>query len=378
MDVRLSDEERWFQQSVRSLLDKELAPRVETWEEREEFPRDILPLLGAQGFLGVGFPQEHGGAGLGHVAVAILSEELARVAGGVSSSVLTHMISARIIADVGTAVQRERYLLPALRGDILCGIAVTEPNHGSNVAGIETVARAQDGGYRLDGSKMFITNATQGDLMVVAAKTDRGRGRKGISLFLVDRHTPGYQPGAKLRKLGWHTSDTAPITLDGCWVSADCLLGEENRGFYHIMKGFAFERIIMAGMSVGHAQAAYEDAREYAKSRLQFDRPISQYQAVRFKLVDMYAAITAARQLTYWAASRADAGEPAPDDAALAKLYASEVATRVAADAVQIHGGYGFMREYRVSRIYRDVKILTIGGGTSEIQREIVAKRLGL
>ena len=378
MDVGFSDEERWFQQSVRSFLDKELAPSIEVYEEREEFPRDILPKLGAQGFLGVGFPEDLGGSGLGHVGVAILSEELARVAGGASSSVLTHMISARMIADVGTAPQRARYAAPAVRGEILCGIAVTEPNHGSDVAGIETVATEERGGYRLDGAKMFITNARLCEVMVVAAKTDRGRGRKGISLFLVERDNPGYQPGAKLKKLGWHTSDTAPITLDNCWIPKDHLLGREHEGFYHIMKGFAYERIIMAGMGVGHAQAAYEDALEYAKGRVQFDRPISQHQAIRFKLVDMYADITAARQVMFWAASRADRGEPAPQDAALAKLYASEVASRVAAEAVQIHGGYGFMREYRVSRIYRDVKVLTIGGGTSEIQREIIAKRLGL
>ncbi len=378
MDVRFSDEERWFQQGVRAFLDKELAPRIDVLEENEEFPADLLPKLGAQGFLGVGFPDDVGGSGLGHVGVAILSEELARVAGGVSSSVLTHMIAARIIADVGTREQRTRYVVPAVQGQILCGIAVTEPNHGSNVAGIETVAHPDGEGYRLQGAKMFITNARLCDVMVVAAKTDRARGRKGISLFLVNRDNPGYQPGGKLRKLGWHTSDTAPVSLDGCVVGADALLGRRDEGFYHIMRGFAFERIDMAGMSVGHAQVAYEDAVAYARERVQFDRPIASYQAIRFKLVDMYAAITAARQLTYWAAARADQGDPAPEDAALAKLYASEVAIQVAGDAVQIHGGAGFMRESRVSRIYRDVKILTIGGGTSEIQREIIAKRLGL
>jgi alkylation response protein AidB-like acyl-CoA dehydrogenase len=378
MDVSFSDEERWFQQSIRSFLEKELAPNIDAYEEREEFPREILPKLGAQGFLGVGFPDDVGGSGLGHVGVAILSEEIARIAGGVASSVLTHMIAARVITEVGTPTQRARYAAPAIRGDILCGIAVTEPNHGSNVAGIETVATEERGGYRLDGAKMFITNARLCNVMVVAAKTDRSRGRKGISLFLVARDNPGYQPGAKLKKLGWHTSDTAPVTLDNCWVPKDHLLGHEHEGFYHVMKGFAYERIIMAGMGVGQAQAAYEDALEYAKVRVQFDRRISEYQAIRHKLVDMYASITAARQVMFWAASRADRGEPTPEDAALAKLYASEVATRVAGDAVQIHGGYGFMREYRVSRIYRDVKVLTIGGGTSEIQREIIAKSLAL
>jgi len=377
IDFELTSEQILLQQTIRAFLAAELAPFVDEFEEREEFPVDILPKLGELGALSLGFPQAIGGEG-GHVEVAILTEEIAALAGGACSSIMTHMIGAKIISEFGSDVQKEKYLPRALAGELMTAIAITEPDHGSDVAGIQTTARKENAGYTLRGQKMFITNATHAGVFMVMATTDPGSRKDGISMFLVDGGAAGLEVGPKLRKLGWHTSDTAPIHLDDVAVPLDNLLGRPGGGFEQLSQGFVFERVIMAAMAVGAARAALGDALLYARERQQFGRAIKDFQVIRHALADLATQVEAARWLTYRAAWAADRNPKDPAPAAMAKLFTSETAVHVADRAVQIFGGAGFMNEVRVSRIYRDVKVLTIGGGTSEIMRSIVAKSLDL
>ena len=377
MDFQLDDEQVMLRDTIRSFLDKELTPRIDELEERKQYPIELLPKLGELGVLGLGFPEELGGFG-GHLEVALLTEELAAVAGGYCSGTMTHCIGAKVIAEYGSPEQIERYVGPALAGELMTAIAISEPAHGSDVASIETTARRSNGGWVLNGQKMFITNATHADVFMVMATTDRAEGRNAISMFLVDRDTPGLEVGRPLSKLGWHTSDACPVHLDDCEIPEGAVLGVLGEGFRQLMQGFVFERVIMAAMGVGAGRAALEDALQYARERIQFGRPIAEFQAVRHQLAQMATELEAARMLTYKAAWDADRDPNASGSAAMAKLYATEVACRIAERAVQIFGGAGFMNEVRVSRIYRDVKVLTIGGGTSEIMRSIIARSLQL
>jgi alkylation response protein AidB-like acyl-CoA dehydrogenase len=376
-EISLTDEQLMLQDTIRTVLAKELAPIVDEYETKAKFPSQILPTLGALGLLGLGFPAEVGGAG-GYVEVAVLAEELAAVAGGVCSGVMTHCIGSKIIASFGSVEQRARYLQTALVGQLVTAIAITEPDHGSDVGGLETTATRTENGWRLRGQKMFITNASHADVFMVMATTDRGKGKAGITMFLVERDTPRVNVGEPLKKLGWHSSDTCPVYLDDCEVPADALLGTPGRGFEQLTEGFVFERVIMAAMGVGAGRAALDDAITYAKERRQFGRRIADFQVIKHQLADLAVQLVAARLLTHHAAMAADVNPRNEVPAAMAKLFATEVASRIAERAVQIHGGMGFMDEVRVSRIYRDVKVLTIGGGTSEIMRSIVSRSLGL
>ena len=377
MDFELSAEQVLIRDMIRCFVRKELEPIVDRYEKEASFPVYLLPALGELGLLGLGFPEECGGTG-GHVEVALLTEELARVAGGFCSGVMTHCIGAKIIARFGNADQCRRFLVPALSGRDVCAIAITEPDHGSDVAGLRTMAVRDGNTWRIRGNKMFITNASHADVFMVMCRTGPDRGKNGISMLLVEKGTPGLTVDRPLHKLGWHTSDTCPVHFEDCVVPAESLLGVEGRGFQQLMEGFVFERVIMAAMGVGAAQCAVDDALTYSQERTQFGQPISRFQAIRHRLADMATEVEAARQMTYWAAWQADRDPRKSGPAAMAKLFATEVATRVAGQAVQIYGGMGFMEETRVARVYRDVKILTIGGGTSEVMRSIIAKDLGI
>jgi acyl-CoA dehydrogenase/citronellyl-CoA dehydrogenase len=329
--------------------------------------------LGKLGYLGLSFPADFGGAG-GNLEVAILTKELARVAGGLCSGVLTHCIGAKLIAQYGTKDQMDRFLRPALAGQAICAIAITEPDHGSDVAGIETQAVRSGEEWRIRGQKMFITNASHADVFVAVCRAGQGSGKDGLSLFLVERGAEGLVVDPPLRKLGWHTSDTAPVHFDDCPVPAENLLGEEGHGFSQLMEGFVFERVIMAAMGLGAAEGALDAAVRYARERAQFGRPISAFQAIRHRLADMMTDVEAIRHMTYWSAWSADRGPGAARQAAMAKLFSSETAPRVVSQAVQIFGGAGYMEDSLVARLYRDSRVLSIGGGTSDIMRSVVAR----
>ena len=376
----LDDEHRVFQEVCRAFVQREVLPRVKDAEETGVFPADLWASLGKHGFLGIGYPEALGGSGTPDtLAIAIFSEELAHSSGGMA---VTPLVSAYMatphLARHGTPDQLQTYLRPLIAGTRVAAIAVTEPGAGSDVAGIATVAHRVEGGYRLRGSKMFITNGGIADVLVVAAKTDPGAGHRGVTLFLVERDQPGFTVGRALVKMGWHASDTRELVFDDCFVPDSQVLGEVGRGFYQIMESFQLERVVLAAMGVGLAQAAFDDALAYARERTAFGQAIGKYQAIRHRLAEMATEVQSARLLTYFAATCLDAGDHAEEAVAMAKLHTARVANRVADDAVQIFGGYGFIEETRVAMHYRDARILRIGGGTDEIQLEILAKRLGL
>ncbi|MGN6562734.1 MAG: acyl-CoA dehydrogenase family protein [Thermomicrobiales bacterium] len=376
----LDEAHQVFQDVCRAFVTREVLPRVKEAEETETFPHDLWASLGRNGFLGIGYPEDLGGSGAPDaLAIAIFSEELARSSGGMAvTPLVSAYMAAPHLARHGTPEQQETYLRPIIAGTKVAAIAVTEPGAGSDVAGITTFARPVTGGYRLRGSKIFITNGGTADVLVVAAKTDPAAGHRGVTMFLVERDDPGFGVGRALVKMGWHASDTRELIFDDCFVPEHRVLGAVGRGFYQIMESFQLERIVLAGMGVGLAQAAFDDALAYAHDRTAFGQALGKFQAIRHRLGEMLTEIQTARLLTYFAATRLDAGDHADEAVAMAKLHTARVANRVADAAVQIFGGYGFIEETRVAMHYRDARILRIGGGTDEIQLEILAKRLGL
>lgn len=376
MEFALSPDQKRLQNTIRRVLQRELRPLVREYESREAFPVHLLPTLGEAGLLSLSFPPQYGGRG-GHLEVALLTEEIARLAGGVCSGVLTHCIGARIIFRFGTPQQIERFLMPALQGSKVCAIAITEPDHGSDVAGLETEAVREGDSWRLRGHKMFITGATHADIFIVMCRTGQP-GKHGISMVLVEKDSPGLIVDAPLKKLGWHSSDTTPVHFDDCLVPAENLLGLEGRGFYQQMEGFIFERVIMAAMGVGASQCALDGALSCTRVRGPADQNQPRSSTIGQRLADMATQVEIARLLTYWAARRADQDSGATREAAAAKLFASEVALRVAAQSVGVLGGAGLLTVTDVARVWSDVNILTIGGGTSEIMRNIIARTLGL
>ena len=376
----LDDDHRAFQEVCRTFVDREVKPLVREAEESATFPPSLWPGMAAAGLLGVGHPEEHGGTGGGVLALAILSEELARACGGIAiTPLVSSYMAAPHLARFGSEEQKRDYLAPVLRGEKVAAIAVTEPGAGSDVAGLSTRATRADGGWKLRGSKMFITNAGLADVMIVAARTDPDSRHAGISTFLVHRDEEGMTLGAPLEKLGWHSSDTREVFFEDCYVDDSRLLGSEGRGFQQIMEAFQVERTVLAGMSIGLAEAALQDAVEYARERTAFGEPIARFQALRHRLAEMRTSVEAARLITYQAAARFDNGHPeAATTVAMAKLYAARVAGDVVDGALQIFGGYGFIEETPIAMHYRDARILRIGGGTDEVQLEILAKRMGL
>ena len=366
-----------FQRVVRGFVDREVRPVVDEAERAGRPPRSLWKAWGAAGLLGLGIDEADGGTGGDALAITLFAEEMARASGGLAvSALVSGYMAAPHIAAYGTAEQRAKYLPAIAAGTSIAAIAVTEPGAGSNVAGMTTRAEATADGFALSGTKMFITNGGIADVTIVAARTG-GPGHGGITTFLVETGTPGLSVGEPLRKLGWHGSDTREVVLDGCVVPADAVLGEQNRGFHQIMERFQLERVVLAAMGLGHAAECLAAATEYARERQVFGGPLLALQTIRHRLAAMTVELEAARLLTYQAAARLDSGHPdAPRSVAIAKYHAAIAASRIVDDALQLFGGSGYLEETPVARHYRDVRILRIGGGTDEIQLEVLAKDL--
>jgi alkylation response protein AidB-like acyl-CoA dehydrogenase len=377
MDFRLTDEQEILRRTVREFAEAEIGPHVLEWDEAQHFPMELLPKLAALGLTGIQFPEEYGGAAMSAVDYCICIEELARVCPAIALSVAAHngLCSAHI-ALFGTDEQRRRYLPRLVQGDVLGAWGLTEASAGSDAAGMRTTAVREGSDWVINGSKNFITHGSIGGLMVVIAVTDRAKGHRGISAFIVERGAPGMSAGKKENKLGMRASDTSEVVFEGCRVPASQLLGQEGEGFINTLQVLDAGRIGIAALSVGLAQGAYDAARRYAKERRQFGQPIAAFQAIQWKLADNAVRIEAARLLTYRAAYLKDRGVRMTKESSMAKLFASEIAVRAADDCVQIHGGYGFVKDYPAEKYFRDVKLLTIGEGTSEIQRLVIARQL--
>jgi hypothetical protein len=377
MDFRLSEEQQLLRRAVREFAETEMRPHVMEWDEAQHFPMDLLPKLASQGLMGVTYDERYGGAGMSAVDYCICIEELARVCPAIALSVAAHNgLCTSHISMFGNEVQKEQYLPRLVRGEVLGAWALTEAGAGSDAAGMRTTAARQGSCWVINGAKTFITHGRIGGVMVVMAVTDRACGSRGISAFIVEHGTPGMSAGKKENKLGMRASDTSEVIFENCRVPVANLLGDEGQGFINTLQVLDSGRIGIAALAVGLAQGAYEAARNYAKERRQFGQPIAGFQAIQWKLADSATRIEAARLLTYRAAYLRDQGSRMTREASMAKLFASETAVKAADDCVQIHGGYGFVKDYPAEKYFRDVKLLTIGEGTSEIQRLVIARRL--
>ncbi|MDI3328340.1 MAG: acyl-CoA dehydrogenase family protein [Alicyclobacillaceae bacterium] len=368
-----------FRESVRRWVEKEVAPHVEEWEREGRVPRSLFRRAGELGFLGLKFPAEYGGSD-DLIADAVFVEEISRCgSGGVAAALMAHSgIGATPVWRFGNHEQKLKYLVPAIRGEKISALGITEPDAGSDVASIRTTARREGDHYVLNGSKMFITNGASADFVCIAAKTDPDAGHRGISLFVVETDRPGFTVGKTLKKLGWRASDTAELILEDVRVPVENLLGVENQGFRYIMINFQWERIIMALSSVAMGEKALEETVRYSRERTQFGQPIGRFQVLRHYMVDMAVDIEKARSLAYRALYLYARGEDAVTEATMAKAYAGEMINRVTDTALQIHGGNGYMMEYPVQRYWRDARLMSIGGGTTQIMNEILVKRLGI
>jgi hypothetical protein len=377
MDVRLTDEQELLRRSVREFAEAELRPHVREWDEAQQFPPPLLSKCAELGLMGIQFPESYGGAGMSSVDYCLCIEELARVDPSVCLSVAAHNgLGAAHIFMFGSEEQKRQYLVPLARGEKLAAWGLTEASSGSDAASMQTRAVRDGDSWVLNGTKQFITHGKTGDIMVVMAVTTRAKGSRGISAFIVERGAPGFRAGKKEDKLGMRASETSEVIFENCRVPGGQLLGAEGQGFINALQVLDAGRIGIAALAVGLAQGAYEAARSYAFERRQFGQPIGTFQSIRAKLVDAAMRIEAARLLTYRAAAMKDAGQRTTLEAAMAKLYSSEIAVRVAEDGVQIHGGYGFVKDYVAEKYFRDVKLTTIGEGTSEIQRLVIARQL--
>ena len=373
----LSDEHRLLRDSLRDFAQQRLAPFAAEWDRKATFPREALSELAALGTFGIAVPDHYGGAGMDYLALAIALEEIAAGDGATSTVIsVNNCPVCSILMAWANEEQKQRYLVPLARGEMLGAFCLTEPHVGSEASGLRTTARRDGDCYVLDGVKQFITSGKQGDVAIVMAVTDKGAGKRGISAFIVETSTPGYVVARLEEKMGQHASDTAQIMLENCRVPATNLIGDEGAGYKIALSGLEGGRIGIASQSLGMARAAYEAALKYAKERVAFGKPIYEHQAVQFRLADMATQLEAARQLIHHAARLKDAGQPCLKEAAMAKLFASEMAERVCSDAIQIHGGYGYVADFPVERIYRDVRVCQIYEGTSDIQRILIARNL--
>jgi alkylation response protein AidB-like acyl-CoA dehydrogenase len=377
VDFRPTEEQALLRRSVREFAETEIRPHVREWDEDQHFPSELVPKLAALGLLGIQFPEQYGGAALGAVDYCICIEEIARVDPGVALSLAAHngLCSAHIFL-FGNEAQKRQYLTPLARGEKIGAWGLTESTSGSDAAGMRTTATRAGECWVLNGSKTFTTHGRVGDIMVVMAVTDRAAGTKGISAFVVERGTPGMAAGKKEDKLGMRASDTSEVLFENCRIPADQLIGGEGQGFVETMQVLDAGRIGIAALAVGLAQGAHEAAVSYARERKAFGKPIGSFQAMQWKLADGATKIEAARLLTYRAAYLKERGRRTTLESSMAKLYASEIAVKVADDCVQIHGGYGFVKDYPAEKYFRDVKLTTIGEGTSEIQRLVIARQL--
>ena len=377
MDFRLTEEQVLLRRTVREFAEKEIAPRSRAMDASQEFPRDLMSKLGAMGMLGVFFPAELGGAGMGIPEYALVIEEIARVDAAIALSVAAHnSLCSNHIFMAGSQEQKKRYLVPLARGQKIGAWSLTEPTAGSDAGGTRTTAVRDGDHWVLNGSKTFATHGSVGEIAVVFAVTDRSRDKHGISAFILEKGMPGFRPGRKEDKMGCRASDTAEIVMDNCRVPQAQMLGGEGEGFVDALRILDGGRIGIAALATGIAQGALEQAIAYARTRQQFGQAIAGFQAVQWMIADSAVEIDAARLLVRRAAAMRQAGEDVNMASAMAKLYASETALRVVDRAVQIHGGYGYVKDYPVERAYRDAKLTTIGEGTSEIQRLVIARHL--
>src|ERR1700735_1900210 len=378
LEFSLPDEQKQLRRTVREFADAEILPHVMEWDEVSKFPLEVIPKLAEMGFLGVIFPEKYGGAGMGYAEYAIIIEELSRVDGSIGIIVAAHnSLCTNHIYKFGTEEQKTKYVKPLAQGKKLGCWSLTEPEAGSDAGGTRTTAKRVGDSWVLNGSKTFTTNGHYGDVCVAMAVTDPSKKSHGISAFIVEKGTPGFKPGKKENKLGLRASDTSELIFPDCKVPAENLLGAEGEGFIGSLKILDGGRISIAALGLGMAQGALDAAIKYSKQRKQFGQAISEFQAIQFKLADMATQVEAARLLVYQAAWLADRKDVRfTREASMAKLFASEVAVRVANECVQIHGGYGFIKDYPAEEFYRDGKLCTIGEGNSEIQKVVVPRQL--
>ncbi|WP_440965570.1 acyl-CoA dehydrogenase family protein [Massilia sp. GER05] len=373
----LTEEHQMIRDALRTFAQERLAPNAARWDREHHFPKDELKELAQLGAFGVAVPEQYGGAGLDYVALALVLEEIAAGDGGTSTIISVNNCPVCSIAmTYANAAQKERWLRPLAQGDLLGAFALTEPHTGSDAAALRTTAVRDGDHYVLNGTKQFITSGKNGDVAIVMAVTSKAAGKKGISAFWVPTDTPGYIVAGIEQKMGQHSSDTAQIVFDNCRVPVENLIGEEGQGYKIALSGLEGGRIGIASQSVGMARAAFEAALAYAKERESFGAPIFDHQAVQFRLAEMAMQIEAARQLILHAAAMKDAGLPCLKEAAMAKLFASEMAERVVSSAMQVFGGYGYVADFPVERIYRDVRVCQIYEGTSDIQKILIARAL--
>jgi acyl-CoA dehydrogenase len=375
------EEHEELRQSVARFVAKEIAPNVDEWEAAREFPRELYGRCAELGFLGLKFPERYGGQGGDHLHDAIWVEELARSggSGGVAAGLNAHAsIAMPPIFNFGTEEQKQRWLVPGIAGEKIGALGITEPGAGSDVAGIKTTARRVDGGYVVNGAKTFITNGVRADFLVCACKTTEDGGHGGISFLVLEREMPGYEVAAKLEKMGWHSSDTGELAFSDVEVPAENLLGEENGGFKLIMANFAWERLLMAIGAVGAMQRLIEISVAYALDREAFGRPIGKFQAIRHQVAEMATKAEASRAITHNALRLFHEGHNPIQEVSMVKLITQRAVLEIADDALQIHGGYGYMREYGIERAVRDARLGPIGGGTDEVMKEIIGKTMGL
>jgi butyryl-CoA dehydrogenase len=373
----LTEDQRMVRDSVRAYVQEQIAPKAAAWDKSHTFPASELKGLAALGCYGVAVPDHYGGAGMDYMSLAIILEEIAAGDGGLSTIIsVNNCPVCSIMMSYANETQKRDWLVPLAKGDMLGAFCLTEPHVGSDASGLRTFATRDDDHYIINGVKQFITSGKNADVAIVMAVTDKAAGKKGISAFLVPTKTPGYIVARVEEKLGQHSSDTAQLLFENCRIPASLRLGEEGEGYKIALGGLEGGRIGIAAQSVGMARAAFEAALAYAREREAFGKPIFEHQSVQFKLADMATQIEAARQLIHHAASLKDAGQPCLTQAAMAKLFASEMAERVCSDAIQIHGGYGYVSDFPVERIYRDVRVCQIYEGTSDIQKILIGRGL--
>ena len=377
MNFELSEEQRQIKASVREFAEAEIAPHVMEWDEAQHFPIELKPKLAELGLMGVLFPEQYGGAAMGYVEYATIIEELSRVDGSVGISIAAHnSLCSNHVYQYGTEAQRQKYLVPLARGEHLGAWGLTEPGAGSDASGTRTTAVRSGDEWIVNGSKNFITHAIHADTCVAFAATDRSKQSKGITAFVFEKGMKGFTPSKKENKLGLRASETASVVFEDCHVPDENRLGEEGQGFVNAMEILDGGRISIAALAVGIAQGAYESAVRYSGERQQFGKPIREFQAIQFKLADMATQIDAARLLMYRAAWAKDQGKKTTKESSMAKLFASEMSVHVCEEAIQIHGGYGYTKDYPAEKYWRDSKLCTIGEGTSEIQRIIIAREI--
>lgn len=379
MDFDFSEEQKMFQQAVRAFCQKEVAPLVDYAEEHNKFPVQIFPKMGELGYLCVRYPAKYGAAELGKVSECILVEEMGRIAGGIASAIMIHSgLGTCLINDHGSEQLKQEYLIPAIKGQKISAFALTEPNAGSDAANMESRAVRDGNHYVLNGAKIFITNGPIADFAIVAAYTDKSQGAgKGVSVFVVEKGAPGFTVPRKMSKLGNRSMESGELVFDSCRIPASNLIGEEGKGFPYLMETLAAGRISHAARSLGVAEAAFGASLKYAGERVQFGQPIGKFQSISFKLSRMAMQLEAARWLVYYSAWLYDRDRRCLKEAAMAKLFASEVVLDITSEAMQVHGGYGYMMDSPVQRYYRDARLYTITEGTSEIQQIVIGREIG-